>query len=915
MALDLHECCGKGQLVDVERLIAQGVPLNTLDVLGHSPLSTAILSGHLDIVETLLRAGAPLSSPDADGFFPIHVAASLGDYCVMQKLLEAGANPRIAVDGYTPLHLACSAQDQRGGARTVQLLSAAGSDVRASMPDDGMTAAHIAASSGNLPVLEVLWHEGADLGAIAGGLSPADLARQSWEYGVADWIERRIGLRERVCEELCVSTLDSIISSTCRDVVSNAVRVELFQARVRARALDPEFRRGFLTWRTNARHSVLARQQGERLKLQKMIRESQVEMEEVEAKAKAELELAQNSAVETAKAMIAEERRQVLRDIAVLRVQIETARGLAKERILSAEKVMKARARAVPRITDVYCTAMRRKRFLSWVRQKLRLWLAIVVHVRPARRLRARLRTHATQDMFHRWHSFVVETRRRKQIMHATVHRWRRALLAKAFYSWRVGVWTQMKRTAACQLESVNLSLAAAGAKKRSLQRRLRELAEDREAAAQAAESEKAMVDGVETQMTRLRMLYAEKLFSHACRSVARSTFQAWRKWSHAMTSLRSMAARRLQSHRSNLLLLCYRAWRALSQSRVLGGISAAKDRVGGLSHDADGPNPNQAAYKEGDGVEFFMYRSLTGGWALCCLDPDTLRLTAVSSGNLRTGYDKAIPLYLGDLHIFCYRPKDGLYEVISRTSSSQSGFSSAPSGPSLRSKVTGKSETHWSCLVPFYVESGAHVLCYRDQDGGYSILRLTHSGPKITVTPVAAGKTRSAFTLLVPYYHNDTPHFLGYDADTGFVQFCVINEDGMSWEVLAEGYEPFAGGHSIIVPFYVNEAPFLLAYSAVNGSWELVGLAAHARGWKHLRRGRWERAMSSLVPYYHAPSNAAAVLDLEGDARLLAYSRSIGCCHLWGLDLAEQCSMWEVGAYTSEVGWSHVVPLSKDDA
>lgn len=177
------------------------------DASGVTPVLYAIYCGRNDMARTLsaLRATAgsvyesaafgdikPIRaalerSPDLpkqfakDGFSLAHLAAFFGHPELVALLLEHGADPNAVSRNDAHLHLLNSAaaqKDHAKAAKTVEILLAAGADPNAAQ-HGGFTAAHSAASSGNLEVLRLLKaHKAALDRKSEDGKTPLDIARE-----------------------------------------------------------------------------------------------------------------------------------------------------------------------------------------------------------------------------------------------------------------------------------------------------------------------------------------------------------------------------------------------------------------------------------------------------------------------------------------------------------------------------------------------------------------------------------------------------------------------------------------------------------------------------------------------------------------------------------------------------------------
>ncbi|XP_022830141.1 tonsoku-like protein [Spodoptera litura] len=105
----LHVASISGNKLLVERLIAQGHPVNIRDNAGWLPLHEACIHGHIEVVNILINNGANVNDrggSNCDGITPLYDAASNGHLDVVQLLLEKGAIPTLKTDfGETPLHV------------------------------------------------------------------------------------------------------------------------------------------------------------------------------------------------------------------------------------------------------------------------------------------------------------------------------------------------------------------------------------------------------------------------------------------------------------------------------------------------------------------------------------------------------------------------------------------------------------------------------------------------------------------------------------------------------------------------------------------------------------------------------------------------------------------------------------------
>ena len=90
-----------GNLNQVKELLNQGVPVNSRNEDGWTPLHHAAQNGRLNVVQELLKRGAHVHSRDQTGRTPLLTAAYWEHPRVVHELLKAGANPRYAnIYGY-----------------------------------------------------------------------------------------------------------------------------------------------------------------------------------------------------------------------------------------------------------------------------------------------------------------------------------------------------------------------------------------------------------------------------------------------------------------------------------------------------------------------------------------------------------------------------------------------------------------------------------------------------------------------------------------------------------------------------------------------------------------------------------------------------------------------------------------------
>jgi len=163
--LSLTAAACLGDLKRVQRLIREGVDVNTKDHGGSTPLMAAAMEGSSEVVRELLDNRADPNTRDKkSGGTPLMMAADRGHANVVRVLLEQGADVNVRdKNGITPL---MSAVWRAAGDRTdlVKLLLDKGADVRA-RDNHGVTTLMRAAASGRIGLVKLLLDRGADVKA------------------------------------------------------------------------------------------------------------------------------------------------------------------------------------------------------------------------------------------------------------------------------------------------------------------------------------------------------------------------------------------------------------------------------------------------------------------------------------------------------------------------------------------------------------------------------------------------------------------------------------------------------------------------------------------------------------------------------------------------------------------------------
>lgn len=121
-ATPLGKAAKKGELAEVEKLLAQGADPNEGDDDGITALHYAAAEGHLDIVKALFEAGADIDLAEYDGDTALVNASEYGHVEVVEFLVEQGADITLeSSSGDLPIRHA----RRRGHSDVVRVLKAA----------------------------------------------------------------------------------------------------------------------------------------------------------------------------------------------------------------------------------------------------------------------------------------------------------------------------------------------------------------------------------------------------------------------------------------------------------------------------------------------------------------------------------------------------------------------------------------------------------------------------------------------------------------------------------------------------------------------------------------------------------------------------------------------------------------------
>jgi uncharacterized protein len=120
----LHAAAAKGDVAEIERLIASGANNEAADGRGRTPLHVAAFQKQYEAARVLLRLGAAPNSQEADRYDIITVAAVANDLQMLKIALDGGGNPRAITSRYDGTALIAAAH--LGHVDVVRMLIEAG---------------------------------------------------------------------------------------------------------------------------------------------------------------------------------------------------------------------------------------------------------------------------------------------------------------------------------------------------------------------------------------------------------------------------------------------------------------------------------------------------------------------------------------------------------------------------------------------------------------------------------------------------------------------------------------------------------------------------------------------------------------------------------------------------------------------
>jgi ankyrin repeat protein len=120
----MHAAAHRGNVTEIERLIAAKSDLNARDAYGRTPLHVATHAGKIDAIRVLAKAGANLGLLENDRYDAVTIASVANNEEALRMLLSLGASAKLITSRYDGTALIAAAH--LGHAGVVKQLIAAG---------------------------------------------------------------------------------------------------------------------------------------------------------------------------------------------------------------------------------------------------------------------------------------------------------------------------------------------------------------------------------------------------------------------------------------------------------------------------------------------------------------------------------------------------------------------------------------------------------------------------------------------------------------------------------------------------------------------------------------------------------------------------------------------------------------------
>jgi ankyrin repeat protein len=119
----LHDAAARGDVAEIEKLIAEGEKPDLQDANSRTPLHVAVFRHHHAAARALIRLGANPNALDAQRYDIVTIAAVDGDIEMLRIALDGGGDPKNITSPYNGTALIAAAH--RGNVEVVRMLIAA----------------------------------------------------------------------------------------------------------------------------------------------------------------------------------------------------------------------------------------------------------------------------------------------------------------------------------------------------------------------------------------------------------------------------------------------------------------------------------------------------------------------------------------------------------------------------------------------------------------------------------------------------------------------------------------------------------------------------------------------------------------------------------------------------------------------
>ncbi|XP_052232816.1 ankyrin repeat and SAM domain-containing protein 6-like [Dreissena polymorpha] len=188
----LMSACEQGDVQLAEAMLDEGLPVDSTDDMGNSPLTVAAANGHDQVVRMLMMRGAAVDKKNLYGWTPVMQAARHGHNNIIALILQHQVDMN-ATNAYGMTALTLAAKG--GHLQVVRLLVEGGADINTQGNACEYTPLMVAAQNGHDAVLRLLLDRGCDVNykTASTGLTPLMLASLNGHMTTAQILIERGG--------------------------------------------------------------------------------------------------------------------------------------------------------------------------------------------------------------------------------------------------------------------------------------------------------------------------------------------------------------------------------------------------------------------------------------------------------------------------------------------------------------------------------------------------------------------------------------------------------------------------------------------------------------------------------------------------------------------------------------------------